>query len=290
MESLNLVGSLQGLKSKLETIGKSIENQITETQVKENIQKKLDQELDNLLKSKDTTINLNIGGKMFKTKISTMKNIETSLFAKLINDRQTKNTSLTEEIFFDRSYTHFGFILEYLRTKSFSLKGLTRWDKEDILLESEYYGLNDIVEACTEACKEIEIIAFEYAGQYSNGGTNRLEDISDRNLLTGFCITSPGWIILELNNEHEIQACEVGGYNGNTGLFAVSNGANAKILTSLDKITWTEVGKTPSNHGNTIQIVKLIPSVAKYIKINHTSYLGVGFVKFYSSEEQISSS
>jgi hypothetical protein len=56
------------------------------------------------------------------------------------------------------------------------------------------------------------------------------------------------------------------------------NGSGASILTSKDKSSWVEVGKIPSNYTSTITTVKLKRTVAKYIKFQHNSYLGIGFL------------
>ena len=59
--------------------------------------------------------------------------------------------------------------------------------------------------------------------------------------------------------------------------------ADSSILTSTDKIKWTDVGCLPSNYGNLITTVKLKRSNCKYFKMNHTSYLGVGYLKLIKS-------
>ena len=93
------------------------------------------------------------------------------------------------------------------------------------------------------------------------------------------CAISPGWIIIEFNNEWEFEEIEIGGYNGDTSLWRASNGSNATIFTSKDKTTWTSVGNIPSGYGASIIDVKLQRSFAKYIKFVGTSYLGIGFLE-----------
>ena len=278
----SLKDSLLGLKSKLQNIEKDFGEKIIDVESKESKNLKLDKEIDFLVATKNNIVHLNIGGKIFQTKIETLQTIKESIFANMIKEKIEKNENLNEEIFFDRSYIHFPIILNYLRSQKFTLKGMIKYDVEDLLCEARFYGLSEIVIMAEEVMKEIEFVSFQFAGQYSNGGTNRLEDINDRNLNTGFCINSPGWIVIELNYEHEIGSVEIGGYNGNTSLFAVSNGANAQLMTSTDKVTWTEVGKTPSNYGNQITTVKCTKkTMCKYFKVNHNSYLGIGFLKLH---------
>jgi len=278
MDANSLKENLLGLKSKLQNIESGFSEKaqhLEEEGVREKRNIKLEETINELVSIKDKNVTLNIGGKIFKTNVQTLTSINNNLFCKLLDGR----TDYKEEIFLDRSYKQFGTILNYMRTQKFNIKSLNKFDIIDLKREAEYYNLPIIVTELEERMKEVEFVKFEWTGQYSTGGTNRLEDISDRNLMTGFCINSPGWIVIELNFEHEIVSCEVGGYNGNTGLFAASNGANAKILTSVDKVNWVQVGQLPSNHGNTIQTIVLNPSFCKYFKINHTSYLGLGFLK-----------
>ena len=96
--------------------------------------------------------------------------------------------------------------------------------------------------------------------------------------MTGICAISPGWIVIELNKEWEFDEIEVAGWNGNTTLWGVANGAGASILTSTDKSDWKTVGTLPTDFGDTIKSVKLTKSSGKYIKFNCNSYLGLGYL------------
>ena len=97
--------------------------------------------------------------------------------------------------------------------------------------------------------------------------------------MSGICVASPGWIIIELNNEWEIDEIEVGGYKGNSTAWAPDNGNNAKILTSPNKINWTEVGLIPSGFGSSVKNVRLTRSTGKWIKFQSTGYLGIGYLE-----------
>jgi hypothetical protein len=101
--------------------------------------------------------------------------------------------------------------------------------------------------------------------------------------MKGICTNYPGWIVLELNRECEFEDCEIGGWKGNTNIYASSNGSGASIMTSIDKVNWTTVGSIPSNFGNAITPVKVTRTKAKYVKFNGTSYLGVGYFKIMKS-------
>lgn len=138
--------------------------------------------------------------------------------------------------------------------------------------------------------KEIEFVRFESSGTYSyNGtlaGTNKVEDLKERNLSKGsnfiklgICAATPGWIIIELNGLWEFEEIECGGFNGNANVWYVGNGASATVSTSQDKQKWTSVGTLPSNHGNLVQTVKLTKSTARYIKFSNNAYMGLGYLK-----------
>ena len=116
-------------------------------------------------------------------------------------------------------------------------------------------------------------------------GTHNFEDIKTTDLNTGgICVDSPCNIQLELDFEHEFEKIEIGGWNGNSS-WAVYWGANAKIYTSRDKTNWTEVGTVPSDFGNKISIVSVKKTTARYIKFQHTSWLGLGHLKIILDHE-----
>jgi hypothetical protein len=140
MNSL-LKDNLLGLKEKLELLEKEIETkQVTQSDTEKKM-KDLDQKINEIVSGSEEIINLNVGGKIFKTKLSTLVSFKDSLFYRLVGNIEKHN--IPKEIFIDRSYTHFPKILDYLRTKQLSLKGFKKWDREDLLEELAYYGLDE---------------------------------------------------------------------------------------------------------------------------------------------------
>lgn len=271
---------LSGLKSKLENIEGEFEAKLKDVENKESKFQRLDKQIDELLAKQDSVIKLNVGGKIFQTKLSTLLSIKDSLFCRIANLYIEKNEALSE-IFFDRSYTFFPLILDYLRTKKISIKNMKKSDLDAFEKECSYYGIDVVEQIIAEMKKEVEFVSFESSGRYSSAGTHKLEDLKNPNLMGGICVQSPYYIIIELNFEHEFDKIEVGGWNGNSSLWYIGNGANANILTSTDKTTWTDVGKLPSNLNATIQTVNLKKTSAKYIKFQHNSYLGIGYLKIH---------
>jgi hypothetical protein len=147
-----------------------------------------------------------------------------------------------------------------------------------------------LVQFILENCKEIKFINFEFNASYTSGntiaGTNNIEHINnyeDRSANNGICANYNGWIILELERDVEFSKMELAGWNGNTSIWAPSNGAGASIKTSLDKSSWITIGNIPSNYSGTITTLELVTSKAKYIKFEHNSYLGIGYCKILQS-------
>ena len=51
---------------------------------------------------------------------------------------------------------------------------------------------------------------------------------------------------------------EIAGWNGNTTIWAPSNGAGATIKTSLDKSSWNNISQIPSNYSGTIASANVV--------------------------------
>lgn len=278
---MSIKNDLSNLKSKLDNIEGEFENKLKEVENKESKFKKIDEQIEELISKKDSVVKLNVGGKIFQTKISTLLSVKDTLFSKLITNA-LDNKEPTNEFFFDRSFDYFHYILDYLRTKQFKPKGLSKFDIDELKEEAEYYGISYIDEIITELQKEVEFVSFSSSGRYSTAGThNSVNDLTDMSLMKGICVQSPYYIVIELNFEHEFEEIDIGGWNGNTSLWYPGNGSGATILTSTDNSNFKEVGKIPSNYSSTITRVKLTRSTAKYIKFQHNSYLGLGYLKVY---------
>jgi len=266
-------------KVKLENIEKELETQIEQLHSKEENWMKIEEEVQEIVKRNNHIVRFNVGGKEFNTRLSTLVSIKETFFYRLVHSQEF---DLTEVLYFDRSPRYFSIILDFLRYKTLDLKRLSKDEKFDLRFEAEFFEVTDISEKLGDLNAELEIIAFEYTGPYSynevTAGTNRLEDISDRSLQKGICANSPGWIIFELNDEWEITEMDLGGFAGNSSLWAPDNGNGATILTSLDKNNWVTVGSIPLGFGSNIKTIKVTKSIARYLKFNCTSYLGIGYI------------
>ncbi len=269
-----------GLKEKLEVIEAEFEIKLTEVEKKNEKYEEVDGKLEDLLKTNDSLMVLNVGGKIFQTRLSTLLSIKDTLFYYIIAKRVLTNTDIHEEIFIDRNFNNFEFFLDYVRTKKFSLSGFAKNQIDELGVEADYYGLTDILDQIMEVQKEVDLVGMDGTSpKYSTAGTHNYKDLKSTDLKTGICVQSPYTIIIELNFEHEFDKIEVGGYNGNTSVWGVTNGANAKIWTSKDKSNWTEVGTLPTDFGNKVSTVNVKKTSAKFIKFHHTSYVGLGHLK-----------
>lgn len=146
-----------GLKSKLELVEMQFQEKLKVMEEKEATFKVIDEKIQDII-SKDTSlsIKLNIGGKIFNTKLSTLLSVKDTVFYRIIGDYVKNEKQLPEALFFDRSYDHFELILNFLRFKEFSLKKFSKFEKEDIKEEIEYYGLSDILNVSKKSEIEIE--------------------------------------------------------------------------------------------------------------------------------------
>lgn len=140
----SLLQELLGLKSKLEDIEKEvlIQNNIEETQEIIINTHNVEQKLEDFFATKDQVVSLNIGGKIFLTKEATILGLEGTLFHSILTKSIEENQNPLKEMFFDRSSTYFPVIMNYLRTKQFSHKKLTKIQKEELMKEMDYYGIN----------------------------------------------------------------------------------------------------------------------------------------------------
>jgi hypothetical protein len=281
--SLGLKDGLLGLKTKLEDLESELTNQMLELELKAEEWHKRDEEAENIAKAgRNKIITLDVGGKKFQTKLDTLLSFKDTLFTKLF---LSNRLDVTKDIFIDRPYTNFNYILFYLRNKKLPNESMNTQKFDAIFEEASFYEIKELIDIVEETRREIKYLKFEMNGPYNYSGqvagTNNIEDLNnfeDKSLSRGICANSPGWIIIELTREAEFDEILIGGWNGNVNLWGASNGSGAQIMTSVDKTTWTTVGSIPHNFASVIQTVKLNRKVnAKWVKFQHNSYLGIGY-------------
>ena len=282
MSTVSIRDELMNMKLKLESLEEELTKQLVEAEVKYKKWNEIDKEVDEMRTNHYDIITLNVGGKIFQTKYNTLLSVKDTFFFKII---VSKKLDLQDPVFIDRNYKYFKYILTYLRYQKVNLSKLDTHDINELLEEANFYEIEDLVSYIEESGKDVKFINFETNGTYSAGvmaGTNNLDDINnfdDRSLMKGICATTPGWIIFEMTREIEFDQIEIGGWNGNSGIWAPSNGSGAKIQTSIDKANWTEVGLIPSEFNSSIITTSVTKSRAKWVKVLHTSYLGLGYCR-----------
>ena len=274
------------LKARLELIESQLEGEMKALEVRESKWNKLDKEVDKIIDTNDQVIKFNVSGQCFATRMSTLNSVPDTLFHKVVN---SKDLDLKKPIFFDRSPCVFQALLDFLRTKTINYKTFNKYELVELFQEADYYEVEEIANYLRERTKDVECIKCETSGNYTykgkTAGTGRYQDLKDKTLKKGICTGSPGWIILDLNSDWEFEEMEVGGYTGDPELWYSGNGSGAAIETSMDRKTWTKVGSIPSNYANAITKVKCKKSQAKYVRFNHTSYLGIGYVNITKIED-----
>jgi len=281
MDAEGLKGDLKGLKDRLQIIETDFQEKLSDVEKKNEKYSAIDKQIANLLTKSNPLICLNVGGKIFKTKLSTLLSEKDTYFYFIISQRLENNEKIDDEMFFDRSYANFDYFMDYLRTKRFSLGGSTRGDLEDLYADAIFYGFSVIVSQIEELMMECTLVNMDgSSAKYSTCGSHDVKDLADKDLNKGITVMSPYTIIIEFNMTQTFNQIEVGGFNGDNNNFGVTNGSNAQIFVSSDKVNWgSEVGKLPSDYGNQIQTVTLNMTVtAKYIKFQHNTYLGMGYL------------
>jgi len=280
MDCTKLHDKLFGLKGSLLGIELDLQNQMSDLEKLEEKWKIMDEEASDLARTSTQVVTLNIGGVTFQTNVSTLLDLKDNIFYKLI---LSKTFDLSKEIYFDRSPKYFSFLLDYLRYKKLDLKTFNTDQQLELLEEARYYELGELIDLFSNITKKIEFIKLEVSAYFTISGlmvgTGKLEDLSDRSQTKGICTHFAGWIIIELNNDWEFSEIEIGGFKGQTNNFSAENGANAQIQTSLNKVTWNNVGTIPSGFGSAIKTVKLTTSTARYIKFTSNGHIGLGFLE-----------
>ncbi len=133
---------LKGFKDKLLNIEKQVNTEnVAEAIVEEN-RKNVEEKLEEYLSTRDQVVDLNIGGKIFKTKEQTLLHHEGSLFASIITKYKEEGNP-TKELFFDRSPSNFSIILNYLRTGKVEHPRMNKPQKEELIKEFDYFGLSN---------------------------------------------------------------------------------------------------------------------------------------------------
>ncbi|XP_032075988.1 BTB/POZ domain-containing protein KCTD14 [Thamnophis elegans] len=97
------------------------------------------------LPTKCQIVELNIGGDIFTTALSTLKKYPGSILAEMFGQAKPRTDSLGR-VFIDRPGTYFKYILEYLRSGQVPLK-----DVEEVYKEATYYDIKPLIKQLEES-------------------------------------------------------------------------------------------------------------------------------------------
>ena len=136
MNATQLKEDLVLLKTRLESIEGQLEGQLKELEIREEKWKRVDDQVNELLKSSSEIVKLNVGGKKFQTRKETILNKSDSLLARII---ESERVDLYEELFFDRSSKYFPYILDYLRFNKINYKRFKKEELKELQEEVEFY-------------------------------------------------------------------------------------------------------------------------------------------------------
>eukprot|EP01062_Namystynia_karyoxenos_P009377 TRINITY_DN13329_c0_g1_i1.p1 TRINITY_DN13329_c0_g1~~TRINITY_DN13329_c0_g1_i1.p1 ORF type:complete len:294 (+),score=94.50 TRINITY_DN13329_c0_g1_i1:86-967(+) len=115
-------------------------------------------------------LELNVGGEIFPTTLSTILQYPGSFLAQLMDpatafDRELVARDAQARVFIDRPPSLFPFVLDYLRTGAAPLTGSeSRAQLERLLDEARFFGLDGLVEELTVRCSEVDCRARCTAG------------------------------------------------------------------------------------------------------------------------------
>lgn len=87
-------------------------------------------------------INLNVGGKLFATRLATLQRFTDSMLAVMFSGRHAVDKDSDNNYFIDRDGTYFHHILNYLRDDILPPVSCA----EQVLKEALYYGIDDLIE------------------------------------------------------------------------------------------------------------------------------------------------
>jgi hypothetical protein len=278
------------IKSRIERVESDLKEQIADLSDKQEKWNKLEEIADKIkIQHGHKKVRFNIFGKRFTTTIDTLLSAKDSLFYKMVLSNEVDLVNYDEELFFEVDPVMFSHVLDFIRTREINLKRFTTIQIRELRNVAQYFEVTDLLELIGPD-SDVYFIKMETSGAYYyNGivGSNKVEDINDPNPMTGTCATTPGWIILELSKQCDIEAITLHGYQGHSSGWSCENGYNSYIKVSTDKSNWKQVGTIPSGFGTQNKTISFSPVTARYIKFEAvSSYVGLSWVKVEPSKKK----
>lgn len=233
--------------------------------------------------SKKTIVKINVGGKVFSFKLTTIINSTNTIFAEMLLN---KEWLYKDELFIDRSYDYFGYIACFLRHNNVNIYNLPNEECNLLLEEAEFYNIIPLINIIKNKLNEIYFINLEIGRNVTLNeeliGTNNIEDLNnfkDTSCNKGVVVDKNSFIILELNKLISLKSLIIGAIKNDFFDESKGYGVGAKIETSEDKNTWKQVGQINSDFVNKPVKHSLESSNAKFIKFTNSKYIGLGYCK-----------
>jgi len=136
--------NLLELKDKLIKVKKEMEEKLSAAKIKAELYLEVDKKLEDLVKESNPLMSLNVGGKIYKVKLSTLLSIKDTLFYYIIAKRVMNNLNPRDEIFIDKNHIGFDILLDYLQTKEIHLKQYNKKIIDKLYVDAEFLGFTEI--------------------------------------------------------------------------------------------------------------------------------------------------
>jgi hypothetical protein len=274
MDGNKIKEDLISLKERLDTIEGEFKKQLEDLSSKTEHYDNLDKEAEKMISENNHIVRFNVSGQEYSTKIETLLSVKDTFFYHLALSK--KVDLVNEEVFLDTEPDIFEILLQFLRTKKLNLKRYDSVTRKKIMLNINYYEINNSPELATFTYpEEIPIIRIENSNPYGTYNQTAPEHLSSKDFTKGVAAYSNATIIFELEEELEISNIHLRALS--TSGWSTSYGQNAQIRITTDKKVWDTIGTVPYAFQTTITSLPVQNKRAKFIQITHNSYFGFGY-------------
>jgi hypothetical protein len=259
------------LETKVRTIYKDIEERVK-------FYKNVDTKIEEISKS-DQVVTLNVGGKKYKLKLSSLLKFKDTFFYGLFTKLIEKDFDfVNKEIFIDRGYEFFDYVIETLLYQHTSYGKVNPKNTKAINQEIEYYKvLSKVAKLSNQVTADI--IKVTSTMNSSDLGEGIFD--SPENESGGTVVTGNQSLIFELSDSLNIASIFLKGTSQNSFY-----GKGAKIAISNDGYTYVNIGKIPKNYGKNGTTITCSSNYGKFVKITANSNgFGLSYIQFIKKND-----
>eukprot|EP01125_Pyxidicula_operculata_P019596 TRINITY_DN7113_c0_g1_i1.p1 TRINITY_DN7113_c0_g1~~TRINITY_DN7113_c0_g1_i1.p1 ORF type:complete len:246 (-),score=42.89 TRINITY_DN7113_c0_g1_i1:17-754(-) len=228
-------------------------------------------------------VRLNIGGKLFATTKSTLLSVKGTYFESMLSSSYWKPDE-DGEYFIDRDPKYFSRILNFFRNGELDIDELSNKDIIKLQEDLNYYKIDEKISTTTttsSSTSKNKYTIHSTSGKYIPiSSEDTVESLMDNNPITGVCCKTPGFLVVDFGSITSIKNVKYAGCAKNTSVWSITNGEGAKILYSNDLSSWTDSGVVIGKLTNSSGTVSNLNFVARYIKFQHSCYMGFGILDF----------